>query len=412
MEKGFSKFLQILIVCLCVIVNIIYFYNLQYKPQNLVSTAYYIGMQETQAGEKKPFLEINSYKDCFEIKFNYLMNNEKTAYYSQGLQYFGTIDFNNANRTKYFREDDYYDSDIDTQIFWFKSTNYYYREARRVLNYKNMTVKNYASDNDFSTSMISTNPINPDSCFKIQIGEELFEMRFKGVSFNSNYYIGRYWDEGKSSDKVAVSSSSVYVDAYRLVDVNEFAKILYEGVAKENLKSGTSEYRTLNFEDIFDFYKINKNTNKAESTRVPTNDLYKINVQNYITAKITRFDTKIKRASDSLFNAVDGNANYDTTGGDGDLSYFLGRTCVNLTEKQFLQNINPDGSFTLRLSEKFIKANKKYKTKIKLNITIDLDYIDSLGGTFKGIEQSSLSDFSIFQIIGTRATGEEVIKYA
>ncbi len=411
MKNSFKTFLLVLVVIICSTISLSYFYMLKYKPKNLVVTDYYLGLQELENGDKQPFIEVNSYKDCFEIKFNKLLNNSKTAFFTQGIQFYGNLNFNDVNRVKYKRDTNPENIEYEHMYYvaWMKFQNAYYKETWKVKDYNSMAVRYYQIDNNGVASG-SANPINPDSTFKISVGEDIYEMRFKLNVYTSDFYIGQYngmWT------RTALARETTYkkIEKYKLVDVHEFARLMYDAVGKEQLLSGTSTYLTFNYGDMFNFYKVDKTTGKAEPTAVKDSEVYDVINRTYIQAKVTRYDSKIKRASDSLFGIVNGNSNFDTTGGDGTLSYFMGRGVINVSEKAFLQSKNADGTYTLRLSEKFIKSYLPYKTKIKLNISIDLDYLDSLGGTFTAVEEASLSDFEVYKIVGVRNGVEEAIRY-
>ena len=75
----------------------IYFFGVE----KIISQTFKVGdqvvMKEDGTTDTKTFIELNLYDNVFEIKFNYMLDETKTAFYSQGLQYVlkdGKSDFN------------------------------------------------------------------------------------------------------------------------------------------------------------------------------------------------------------------------------------------------------------------------------------------------------------------------------
>jgi len=175
-------FLAILFTA-CVAIDGWYLYILLKSPDKIVETTYKIGLQETTDGEQRHFIEINYMSndnknglELFEIKYNYMLDEKQEDFYSQGLQY---VSYNNNLGWSYYTEPDKF----------YRSSKYgswpaYYYDDYYMGSYhpnKDTQVFNYMSaDNYEKSTLISTNPIGDTTSFKIQVGDDLFLMKFRG----------------------------------------------------------------------------------------------------------------------------------------------------------------------------------------------------------------------------------------
>ena len=111
--KKIGIILGSLILTICLGLDIWFAVLYKTAPDKVVSWTFKVGNQEitdakTGIKTNKHFCEINVFDNVYEIKFNYLQDEEKNAFYSQGFQFIATsesnkIDFNNKKFKNHYR---------------------------------------------------------------------------------------------------------------------------------------------------------------------------------------------------------------------------------------------------------------------------------------------------------------------
>ena len=86
-----------ILLLICAFINIWYLYIRMFGVQKVVSSTFEVGLQSLKNEENpdtKYFIEINYLSnqaqngdEVFEIKFNYMLDENQSAFYSQGLQF-------------------------------------------------------------------------------------------------------------------------------------------------------------------------------------------------------------------------------------------------------------------------------------------------------------------------------------
>ena len=103
MSKGWKIAISIILSVIfvgCIPFNVWYFYLLSKKDDHIVSYTFEIGKQTLSDGSSsKYFVEVeynsneeNNGREEFGIKFNYMLDENQTAFFSQGLQYVANAD--------------------------------------------------------------------------------------------------------------------------------------------------------------------------------------------------------------------------------------------------------------------------------------------------------------------------------
>ena len=343
----------------------------------IVSDTYYVGLQALPDGsDTEYFIEVNYLSNetnngvaLFEVKFNYLMDENQTAFFSQGLQYtaedeivFGTISRNAK---------DYY----HTNFLGWETIKWNYIVYRSPI--LNTNRYNYMSADDYTTTLESTNPIDNDSLFKIQIGKDIYGMKFKGLVSETDDY--KEFDAG-----LWTTQSYKYSTDY---NVDYFVASLFDSI--QSLENGTSKACVFEFGDLFDYYEYDQETKKYKETKVELDKAVLISrdIKSYYSILVNKDKAGATKVTDSLFNCVDGTANFNVSNANSQ-DYFYGRTTVHADIDKDASEFSivelTDTKVALKLNDSFNKAYLPYAEKLELVVLINLDILTSQGLEFMG----------------------------
>ena len=400
--KKISIILLALLFLICVVINGWYFYVKFYAKQKIVSNTSEVGLQTIEDGTTKYFAEVLLNKNetgdglkTFEIKYNYLVDETKTMFYSQGQQFTSDSDLKLG----------YYQTDV-------KTTNVgegkWYLRTKQIAYYSQVATGsdteyfNYASADDYDTTIDSSNPIGEDTRFKIELGSEIYLMEFKN-EYRETWRSDTFYD-------FKLYTGYYYYNAYfYLIDHMYFASLLYDSVSI--LKAGTNQSVLFEFGDLFNYYRYNAESqqylliNEADSEKVIQD------VKSYYSIKVTINSNGAKKAStDSLFKCINGNANYNSTGDYSSTDYFIGRTIINCDINNFdFVETDTLNTFKLSLKESFKNYYLQFKDTIQLQVKINLDEFNESGINFDGFTSSCFSGFNVYKIFTTETIDREVI---
>lgn len=434
-KSSMLTFFVSLMVILCLAIDAWWFFILKVEPDVLVAKTYNVGAQTIVKAdgttETKDFMELNLYDDCFELKFNYVRDENQNAFYSKGIQLYASSGLDLGFKEKFYQHKEKHEGTPVLTSETFASVKEYYNVECNVLNknpyYYFLDDYQYASGDDYETTLENNlnAPISKNTMFGVQIGDELYGMYLKYDSvfykteadifsaltgdplkqvvrteIDDRYYMYQSSQYDLRTEKFGVFSLGTRYftgvdNNYRECDIYYFAEILYDAI--KNLPNGTSQDILFTFDDLFNYYKYNPETEKHSLCSEEDTAKVKNHTKSYYTIHVTKHEGEIKKASQSLFKRVKGSANYDTSGTIGESMYFIGRTIVELTEADFEQ-VLIDNGFKLVLKEEFRNYHYENRNDIKLYIKID-ERVSQLGN-FYGIEDSSLKGFSIYRITG------------
>ena len=316
----------------------------------------------------------------FEIKFNYLMDENQTAFYSQGLAY------NSVDEVEF--TNDRLKTRVSFDKGWFGYNTEKYHYINRYVNTYGTARHNYMSADDYVTTLESSNPINNDSFFKILIGEDVYGMKFRGdIPTMDNY------------KEIKGGWGHTYYKTYVRYDVDYFAASIFDSI--QTLENGTSRACVFEFGDLFDYYEYDEEAKQYKSEPVDLDKaaLIKQDIRSFYSILIHKDKVGATKASDSLFNCIDGSSNFNMTNTNSK-DYFYGRTTINIdnanNSSEFSLVKITDSHVALKLNEDFDKAYLQYSERIELIILIDLDILSSQGLEFVGFtEDSGLDKYNV-----------------
>lgn len=372
----------ILLLVGCLTIDIWYLYIKLYGKERVVSTTFEVGLQETVDGDKKYFLEVNSYDNCFEIKFNYILDENREAFFSQGLQWY------NSTGNISFREHQFVTQRHYEENFWGWEYSYYDVKNQYTASFGNTERINYASGNDYETTQISTNPLSNDSFFKITLkkGEDdvIYLMKFKGhvKTSEDDVRIDKGWWR---------TEFATYYDVY---DADRFAGLLFQGIS--SMPYGTDCATIFEFGNLFDYYEPVPNKDGTYD-RIGHEDekLIYDDIKSYYSIKVTKHKGNIQNASESLFNCVNGSTSFNISGVESK-DFFYGRTVINVDNSSFDKVTIAGNVIALKLKPSFVKSFTNYSKLIQLNVLIDIDALKQSGYEFVGFTaDSGLSNYEV-----------------
>lgn len=373
-------------------------------PDKIVSQTYKIGMQETADGNSKEFIEINYYSnknnnglEMLDVKFNYLLDETKTSLYSQGFQILPSEGSATIDLTASY-SDPGKSEEIGETFNWPVRT-VYRNLIYNKMHFENATVINYMSYDDYETPLLSTNPINIDTMFKIEIGDDIYGIKFRGdqvLGDDLYYLVGADTKEDAKDTFNLFTRTRLYTRHYRACNVELLISLLYDAVTA--LDHAENQSTVVEFGDMFDYYKYDSNDKTYSDTREIETSKIINDVKSYYSVRINTYADGVQKASDSLFNCVDGNANYNTTGNYSSSEYFIGRTVKTVTLNDFELIEDAElGHYYLALSDEFKQAYSKYVDRLVLDIQIDTDYLTEIGVTLNGYTADAFGDFEVWR---------------
>ena len=397
----------------CAFVDVWFLYIWLYGDVKTVVNTYEVGLQTLADGSStKYFIEVEYYSnenkngyECFEIKFNYLLDEEQTNFFSQGLQYVANsmsdnIDFEliNTFTDRHF-------------TYWDAGGNHYERDLLYTYTMGNSSSSyNYSSGDNYETTTISTNPIGDNSYFRVQLDEDLYLMKFK-----SSYREGRVPDDysqvlEKDSGYYSPAIYCYYKDNdYLLYDTSYFSQLLYN--AMSTIPNGTQSAVLFEFGNIFDYYAYDELLGTYDNQ--PIEDTTKVitDMSSYYSIHVTKHADGIQRASESLFNCVHGSSTFNISTSGVEEDYFIGRTIVDCDIYDFDYINIADGYCLLSLKDSFVNYYSQYSNIISLSVCIDLDELDELGIKFYGFDEDSrLNNFSIYDCYTLETVDGRVVR--
>jgi len=417
MKKLFTIFLTIVFI-LCLGVNVFYACVYFLKPDVLVASTFELSpMTNSDGTDTRCFLELKYYKNAnddglemFDVKYNYFIDETKKEFYSQGMQYVANSKTEDISFV--YKVNELYAPTIDKtgQTLWLY---HYYNKSFYGSMYSGKTSKlyNYMSGDDYKTTSISSNPINDDTYFTIDLGDSgIYKMSFKSLSGVDK---DKYYDvtEDAYSEWKGLWSDFYNYYYYQVLDVNYFNYLLYNSV--KDMPSGTNHNVLFEFGDMFNYYKYDEEKQQYLEQNVQGEMLEKVIdvVQSYFVINVEIIDDGAKTARDSLFNSVGGNANFNMTGEYVSSDYFYGRDVISVNEYDFDYHKLDDGTYELKLKEEFMSFYQNYKDDIVLEIEINSDTLSTKNiNDWHFAEDSGLKNFVVSKCVSITHFGREIIE--
>lgn len=423
MKNNILKVLSVLLIAVCIVINIGFLYINGLAPEKIESKTFHVDLQtitnEDGTTQTKPFIEIQYFKNennngrrVFEVKFNYLLDETKTAFYSQGLQFAGSkpIDiFNSLDNdlsSGGFNLDLIYKSESEPTFVWESKEgtwryNRYFNQKVSNSDLKNVNKYNYASADDYETTITSSNPLNSESTFKIEIGDDIFGMKlkyddfyFENLDMDSLNYVETYETVTSAGFLDTIKCYDTYY-RWASIDYNLFSKILFESV--KDMPAGTEQYTRFEFGDLFNYYLYDENSKTySEKTVDPaTHSNVVKNIKSYYTIKINISKDGLKSSNESLFKMVEGSANFNQDYAT-ETDYRIDRNvyCLTLEDLKPIATSIP-GEYLFDVSDNFKSYYIEHKDKMQLDIQIDLDYLKQSNIEFAGL---AIKDFKVIEL--------------
>lgn len=366
-KQTWFKTLTILVFILLVVFDAWYFYLLKYAPNKSVLTTFNISTLDTVEGSDNYIVELNYFAnkdksgvELLEFKLKYLTNENTSDTMEAGIQF--VADKNQSIETvlgKYKHKWDTTSVAIATAIggpIGFVvgalngGSNYY------AADFQNCNIYKYNRYANISYS--ATSEINANSAFLLPIGEETFLMSFKGE---------------QSSEQMTNANGAEVRNCFIRYDANYMIMKLFNAIKNSNMNNGT-HYTKFEFkENMFNYQKSNGNntftdviTNEDEFSKIQEK------IMNYFTIKINTHTRGAKIASDSMFNIIENQPNFNLTGNTDINDYHGKQQLIKLNEYNFDFKLDHDNYYNLTLNNATKIELEKYSNCLLL-IEINLD---------------------------------------
>lgn len=351
------------IMALCLLADGLYLVIKYCLPAKMVSQTFHVGDLTTKNDDGSTsslgkIMEINYYansdysgKELFELKFNMLKDEQTDSVFSTGIQY--VCDDGLSYYASHYKNE-------NRGFLGFGGTNSYFKTMF------NTTAFYYNVDGS-NASYVASLPITEDNYFLITIGDEQFRMHLRKNLSADKTKLNPYYFVTKTEEMLWAQMYNYY-----LLDWNYLIASLLNSV--RSLEVGYDGTLTFKFGDIFDYYKYDEeNAEYKLVERTKKGDLIEQVINNYYIVKVNTYYTGAKIASDSMFNMIEGNVNYNTTG-INQLDYSFGRQIYKLTEYDFnYVYVENDKSFQVYLKDNiknFLANKKNYLLDITLNYSV------------------------------------------
>ena len=166
---------------------------------------------------------------------------------------------------------------------------------------------------------------------------------------------------------------------------------------------------------MFDYYEYDESSSTyvGEPVSLDKASLIINDTKSYYAIKVSVNEGDALKSSDSIFNCIAGNSNYNATGDYDSEDYFIGKTMIVCTYSYFDFVQISENNYAFKLKQSFIDYLNlpQNKNKIVLKIEINLDDLNNLGYIFVGFtEDSGLSNFEILECYTLETIDNELIK--
>lgn len=401
------------ITVFCVGICSWYAYIQFFYPEKIITNTYEVGLQETTSGEARPFIEVQYFTnenknglETFEIKFNYLLDENQEEFFSQGLQFVADSINTNINFEYLVDSSQTQGELMGGSAGWYTGSRQYayfgsYRTA------EGSSIFNYMSQDDYENTSISTNPLSTDSAFRIQLGEDLFLMKFKGAEIEKNEL--SFQSSEKADYKFfLIFGYDIINNYYTYADPYFFSYLIFNSM--DSVANGTNHNMIFEFGDLFNYYLYDENSNSYSNTEYENMDSVLQQMQSYYSIKITKSADGLRDSDESLFKTVKGNSGFNLNGDYSSGDYFTGESIftADIYDFDFVKLLND--SYVLKFKNSFIETYKNFKN-MKLNIEINLDILKNLNIQFAGFaDDSGVENFKINKIYTLETVDGQLIE--
>lgn len=390
-----------------------------FAPNKIISNTWNISSIATADGsDTRDIVEVDYYSnknknglEKLDIKWNYYQDETRDLIYSQGLQYIA----NTGNSRLSFD----YKADADKErelnkdrqkMGWYDGEEYYDNWGTYRINETYATKYNYQSYDNYKTVTNSTNPLNYNSRLKIQVGEDIYMLQFKGLKTPKE---NNFMYKNASGYKFYLIFGYTEYDLYySYYDFDFFSSLIYNALTTGQY--GQNGHFLFEFGDLFDYYKYNPETKQYAEEALKGEAEGKVikDIKNYYSIKINiHADGAQKASEDSIFHMLHGNYNYNINPDRVEDGYFIGRSVIECSLQDFNFVQVYENNVALKLKDEFINYYKKYADTIVLDIVVDLDEIQSLGYTYFGLaKDSGLNNFDIYKFVTQKLVDGELVK--
>ncbi|MBQ3158375.1 MAG: hypothetical protein IJB98_01635 [Clostridia bacterium] len=396
-----KKFLIIVLTLLCVVcVGIDIWALVVYKAgeEKIVVNTQNLGFIETTDGSKKTFLEINYFNnknanglEAFEIKYNEFADEELSSFISVGSQYVADT---TADKIQWDTMSSLAIQHKPHKKEGFGIFNaglrYYDNAFFRTDLTGNSSYYEYQSADDYAFSIGNDiNALKDTTAFRITLDDEIYELRFRKDYIIDELYLGTLKQTTPFTEDIHY--------CYQYIDHNLFAYLLFNSM--QSVTVGSSSFEVLQVGDYFEYWKFDGKEYKKISDDEVKNVTVEFN-NNYLV-KINVSNDGITLASQSLFNQVQGNVDFNLNNEYVTEDYLYGKSIINVGYGSFDFLPYVENKYYLKLKDSFVNAYKDYSNSIVLDICLDLDYLTSKNIEFVGFVDDCFNGFDIFECTTT-----------
>ena len=387
-----------ILLAACLVIDGWYLYILIAAPDKLINNTFEIGLQETVDGNQTVFMEVQYFSNAnknghegFEIKFNRLLDETKTEFYSQSLQFVtNTVDESLA--WTYLADEKSASKVASTSKYAGLSGEEYYDVFGSYRNESTSSMYNYAKVGA-SDAVLSPDPIDNDSTFLVTLGSDLYRLMFRGQDTKAN-------DQPLYTEFEGVTSlffgKLKYNNYYSYNDVYFLSYLMYNSV--KELQPGTDNTVLFPFGDMFKFYKYNGSSYEEVADDRDMEKLI-IAIETYCAVDITVSADGMRSSADSMFGMMHGSDAYSIDDDYSSGDYFYGRPVIEVDIYDF-DYVNIEGDqYALRLKSDFVEYYSQFANQIYLAVYIDaVELKSSYGIEYAGFTQDSgLDNFNVIK---------------
>ena len=401
----------ILIVCFCLCAW--WYYIFWLGPEVQISNTYNIGLQEATDGTTQNVIEVKYFKnsngsglEALEIKLNGFSDETQTLFTSQGMQFVESTA--GAGLAWEFNQD----MTIERQLLSVDYSNIFsWRKLYNAFGRFEPTSQyyNYSSMNNFETPAGSADPITENSFFTIQIGDDLFMMKFKDDNYNLEDDKPYQIIENAGVESYLLYSFLETNYLYTCYDEQWLGQVIYDLV--KPMSAGTNSVSYFTFGDYFKFYKYDAESGQYVDTEPAETELIKVNMRTNFSIKFEVVADGLYRASQSMFKAVVGSPNYNANANFDSEDYYTGRPLLILNEYNFDYILLEENFYAATLDDSFINEYLDDKKDLVLRIEINLDNLKAKDINFVGfVDDWNAEGFTIHEAYTIATINGEQVK--
>ena len=331
----------------------LYGYIKLFAPDKSISITVKGGELENVEDENLKYIfNIRSFNNLFEIRLNSFIDETKNEVYGTGIQFFNPTFETSTTQTQNF---------------------VYTKEYYAIPFY----VYNTYLDNSYTIENFS--PAQATIAEAVEKSKNLYKNAYFTITLDNNVYKFTFKDENIITN-TKHGFIGLYYDTFQYH--NNFMKLCYDLYeASKSFKEGVNQTYLFDFAQYLNFSKYDEKSKHYIDILDTKSEEYTLitkHMKAFFGVKIDCYKRDVQKASESLFNSVQGMYTYNVSNETISKDHFLGQNRICLTERDFEFKVDENIGYYIRLKDSVKNYYSKFNNLI-LDIDFNMTYLNTAG---------------------------------